>query len=84
MRKVYVVVFGEWNYEEGNEARRYFASRKSALRFAMSLRRDRSDIFYEIPFSNCFRYEGKLRTSWSTGGDYSGIFIAVEEEDVSP
>lgn len=81
--KIYVVTFGQWEYEACNETRRYFASRKSALMFALSLRRDKSDVFYSLPFDRCARYGDKIFTSWSIG-DYSGIFISVDEEDVSP
>lgn len=87
--KIYVVVFGMWEYEAQNFSRTYFASRKSALRYALSLRREKGDDydyneFYELPFDMCYKFpDGRRRVSWSKG-DYCGVCISVEEEELLP
>lgn len=93
MAKIYIVKWGTWNYEEQDYSCSYFGSRKSALRFALSLRREKGECyedgwygneFYELPFSSCYKFEdGRRCVTWSKGY-YCGVSISVSEEELLP
>lgn len=85
MEKVYVVRFGTWEYEAASTFEKYFKTRKLALKYALSMRKDMTDAYYfELPFKECVKTrEGNLLTQWEESyGGYEGTFIEVCDENV--
>lgn len=83
MEKIYVVNYGTWEYEESREAFEYFATWKSAVRFALRLRRDveRPELS-RLPRTK----HNRKHTEWCEccDGGYCGSFVSVKEVDVNP
>ena len=99
MQKIYVVEYGQWQYEDEDATVKYFASKNSALNSVEELRADTVDGFYMLPLSDATdafgkpmglpyrvfeRIAGKEYLLWAKGNVYSGTYICVTEESLIP